>query len=102
MSRKERKTTVDPKLEGVSKKIAKILSEDLEWLEKVPQMSKEDIDKEIVRCSEVIADTVKDMEADTHLNELKEQKKEVELNYKAGIKINQARVSYLIGTKRSL
>lgn len=102
--RKPRKQSVGEGavLEGVPKKVAKILADDLDWMQKAQQMSKEDINKEIVQCNEVIVDLSKDMEADQHLNELKEQKKEAEAIYKEGLGLNRARVTYLIALKRSM
>jgi hypothetical protein len=100
--RKQKNDSGDSKLDGIPKKIQKILADDLEWLEKAQQFSKQDIDKEIVICNEVIVDLAKDMDADQHLNEIKEQKKEAEAVYKSGLKINNARVAYLVALKRSI
>jgi len=102
--RKERKSNnaEDPRLQGIPKKLAKALVEDTEWLDKALQMSKTDIDKEVVRCNEVIVDLTKDMEADGDLASAKERLKEAQAMYKEGLAINKARVTYLILTKRSM
>lgn len=102
--RKERKqnNAEDPRLQGIPKKLARALAEDTDWLDKALQMSKTDMDKEVVRCNEVIVDITKNQEADTDLASLKEQVKEASAHYKQGLAINRARVTYLILTKRSM
>ena len=90
----------DSRLEGVPKKWAKVLEQDLDFVEKAQQASVEDLDKMIVESSELIVNFTKDMEADQDLLDKKAEVKEAAATYTEGIKVNKARQLYCVMLKR--
>ena len=96
------------KLSGFPRKWARILeidndeSDDNNFLDKVQQSSKEDLDDMIVTCNENIAEFKKDEDADLDLQNLKEQVKDASAIYRDGVKINNARAMYCVYIKKSL
>lgn len=92
----------NPLLKDVPKKVASALKDEDEWLEKVQQMSADEMDAEVIKCNENLVDYQKDMAEDPDLNALKDKLKEDSAVYREGIKINSARTAYLVYLKRSL
>ena len=96
------------KLSGFPRKWARILeidndeSDENNFLDKVQQASKDELDDMIVVCNENMADLRKDEAADLDLQNLKEQVKDASAIYRDGIKINEARAMYCVYIKKSL
>jgi hypothetical protein len=99
---KPQKKEKNPLLKNVPKKVASALKDEEEWLEKVQQMTKDQMDQEVIKCNESLVDYQKDMAEDPDLNDLKDRLKEGSLVYRDGIRINSARTAYLVYLKRSL
>jgi hypothetical protein len=101
--------TKDPRLDNFPKRWATVLDKlcngegDADpFLDDVQQMSKEDLDKLIVKFNENQADFKKDMDADMDLANKKEAVAEAAAVYKDGIKVNEAKAMYCVYLKRSL
>jgi hypothetical protein len=92
----------DPRLKNFSKKYAKVLEADPDFLDKVQQSSKDDLNKIIIETSELIVEFTKDMENDQDLLDKKEAVKEAAATYVDGIKVNKARNAYAIYIKKSM
>lgn len=67
---------VDSRLKNFPKKYAKTLEGDSDFLDKVQQSSKDDLNKIIIETSELIVEFTKDMENDQDLLDKKEAAKE--------------------------
>jgi len=67
-------------------------------------MGADEIKTKMIESQRTIVETERDMKGDVKLNDLKEQKKEVEETYKEVIVVNNAMIKYLIYTleKRGL
>jgi hypothetical protein len=101
--RKARPTKKDNDLlEGIPAKVARVLKDDTDWITRIQQLSKAELDIEIIKSNEYLVDFRKDMEADEPLIQLKQAIKEASAVYKDGIKINEARATYCVFLKRSM
>lgn len=111
--RKPMKPKKDARLENFPKKWARVLEKACtgdnpdgasndDFLDKVQQSSKEELDQMIIRYNENLAEISKDMELDQDLIEKKEVAKEAASFYTEGKKLNEAKAMYCIFIKKSL
>jgi len=98
---KQRKKKKENKFGTFSKKWAKWLEGEEEFVTKAQQSTAEELDEMIVLFNERITEKEQEMESDSDLKARKEELKELLAPYKECLKINEAKSRYCIAIKES-